>query len=56
MIYNPQIQIFAAIGTKRSDFGLLHKTKRSKIGKRTTAKKQPEKAAFLVSSSQLKQA
>lgn len=54
--YNPQIQIFAAIGTKRSDFGLLHKTKRSKIGKRTTAKKQPEKAAFLVSSSQLKQA
>ncbi len=32
--------------TKRSDFGLLHKTKRSKIGERTTAKKQPEKAAF----------
>ena len=55
-IYNPQIQIFAAIGTKRSDFGLLHKTKRSKIDKRATLKKQPFQVAFLVSSNQLKQA
>ena len=30
VIYNPQIQIFAESKTKRSDFGLLHKTKRSK--------------------------
>lgn len=35
-IYNPQIQIFAKSETKRPNFGLLHKTKRSKNSERTT--------------------
>lgn len=35
-IYNPQIQIFAESETKRPNFGLLHKTKRSKNSERTT--------------------
>lgn len=35
-VYNPQIQIFAKSETKRPNFGLLHKTKRSKNSERTT--------------------
>ena len=35
-IYNPQIQIFAKSETKRPNFWLLHKTKRSKNSERTT--------------------
>lgn len=54
LMYNPQIQIFADSETKRPDFGLLHKTKRSKIDKRATLKKQPFQVAFLVSSSRMK--
>lgn len=49
-VYNPQIQIFAESKTKRSDFGLLHKTKRSKNRRAHNIKKQPFQVAFLVSS------